>query len=80
MIKKNTNVDVKETGNRIKRIMKEKGVTCSQLAQILGVTSSAVSNYRNGRNLPNTEDMNELCKCLYVNITDLVVDMPDEKE
>ena len=40
------------TGERIKKLRKEKGLTQQQLGELLGVQKSAIAKYENGR-VPN---------------------------
>lgn len=40
------------TGERIKKLRKEKGLTQQQLGEMLGVQKSAIAKYENGR-VPN---------------------------
>lgn len=44
--------DVKETGERIRRLRKEKGWTQTDLGNRIGVQNSAIAKYENGR-VPN---------------------------
>ena len=37
------------TGERIKKLRKEKGLTQQQLGEMLGVQKSAIAKYENGR-------------------------------
>ena len=40
------------TGERIKKLRKEKGMTQQELVELLGVQKSAIAKYENGR-VPN---------------------------
>ena len=60
--------DVKETGERIRRLRKEKGWTQTDLGNRIGVQNSAIAKYENGR-VPNLKrsTINALADALGVN-------------
>jgi len=74
MKKKYTQVDVKKTGENIKFYMEKAKVSVPRLAREVDATPNAISNYRNGYNLPDTEHMYKLCKFLNVDIKDIIVE------
>lgn len=51
---------------------KEKKLTQAELAERLGVTDKSVSNWENGRNMPDLSLLNILCLTLDVSINDLL--------
>lgn len=51
---------------------KEKKLTQEQLAEKLGVSGKSVSNWENGRNMPDLSLFNSLCSILDVSINDLL--------
>lgn len=63
---------------------KEKHLTQSELAEMLGITDRAISKWENGICLPDTGTMLELCDILQISINDLfsgeVVDMKDNEK
>lgn len=63
---------------------KEKNLTQSELAEILGITDRSVSKWETGVCLPDTGIMKELCSILGITINDLfsaeVVDMKDTEK
>ena len=58
------------SGLRIKEVCKEKGVSLSELAERLGVTASAVSQYIKS---PSLGTINKIARALEVEPADLVV-------
>ena len=51
-------------GERIKQLRKNKGYTQQQLAKLLGISSSAVGMYEQGRREPDNATLSNLCKIL----------------
>lgn len=51
---------------RLKLLRKEKGMTQSDLSEILGYGYTAIANYESGRNQPSLKDIQRLCKVLNV--------------
>lgn len=51
-------------GSRIKEKRIEKGLTRKELANMIGVTPSAIANYENGVSVPKLEIMSDLIKKL----------------
>lgn len=52
------------TANRLRKAMKEKGLTQQALANISGVTKSSISHYVNGKNVPDNFQAFKLSKVL----------------
>ncbi len=77
-------MDQIKIGKFISTKRKEKGITQSELAEMLNITDRAVSKWENGNCLPDAGTMPELCKTLNVSINDLfsgeVVDMKDNEK
>ena len=77
-------MDQIKIGKFISTKRKEKGITQSELAEMLNITDRAVSKWENGICLPDAGTMPELCKTLNVSINDLfsgeVVDMKDNEK
>ena len=48
------------------------GLTQMQLAEMLGITDRAVSKWENGRAMPDSSIMLELCQILKINVNDLL--------
>ena len=63
-------------GKFIAKCRKEKKLTQTELAEKLGVTEKSISNWENGRNMPDLSLFKPLCKELDISINDL---MRDEK-
>ena len=67
-------------GEFIAKLRKEKNMTQQQLADKLNVTDRAVSNWENGRRLPDYSILKELCNILEISINELFVCKKIEKE
>ena len=59
-------------GKFIAEKRKERGYTQAQLAEKLGITDRAVSKWENGKSLPDSGIMLELCKALEISVTELL--------
>lgn len=55
-------------GERLKRLRKSKGLKQKELAEIVYVSPSAVSQYENGRSQPSRETLEELARCFGVTV------------
>ena len=60
-----------EFGKLIKTVRQQKGYTQSQLADILSVSTSAVSKWENGKNLPDNQILVSLANALSLTIEEL---------
>ena len=65
-------MDVIKIGQFIALRRKAAGLTQNQLAEKLGITDRAVSKWENGRSLPDSSIMLELCGILGVTVNDLL--------
>ena len=65
-------MDQKKIGGFIAEKRKDKGYTQAQLAEKLGITDRAVSKWENGRSLPDSSIMLELCGLLGITVSDLL--------
>lgn len=59
-------------GKFIKKLRKEKKLTQSELATKLGVTDKSISNWENGKNMPDLSLFKPLCEILGITINDLI--------
>lgn len=59
-------------GEFLYKLRKEKGMTQSQIADILGITDKAVSRWENGESLPETANLLPLSKALGVTVDELL--------
>lgn len=59
-------------GNFIAKKRKEKRLTQDQLAEKLGITNRAISNWENGKNMPDLSLFKPLCDELDISINDLM--------
>lgn len=71
-------------GKFISSKRKEKNITQSKLAEMLGISDGAISEWENGVSLPDVSNMVDLCKILGITINDLfsgeVVDMKSNEK
>ena len=58
-------------GKFISTLRKEKNMTQEQLAEKLGVTDKSISRWENGKTMPDSGIIPELCKILGITINDL---------
>ena len=65
-------MDQMKIGSFIANKRKEKGLTQLQLAEKLNITDRAVSKWENGRSLPDSAIMLELCEILGITVNDLL--------
>ena len=77
-------MDQVKIGKFISEKRKEKNITQSRLAEMLGITDRAISKWENGICLPDAGTMPELCEILDISINDLfcgeVVDMKNNEK
>ena len=77
-------MDQVKIGKFISEKRKEKNITQSRLAEMLGITDRAISKWENGICLPDAATMPELCEILDISINDLfcgeVVDMKNNEK
>ena len=62
---------------------KEKGLTQQELAKIVGVTDRAISNWENGRRMPDISLFKVLCEALDISLNELLAGekiLVEEKE
>lgn len=76
-------MDQIKIGKFIAERRKMNNLTQAQLAEKLGITDRAVSKWENGRSMPDSSIMIDLCNALKINVNDLlcgeVVSMYNEK-
>ena len=65
-------MDQEKIGKFILECRKSKNLTQSELAEKLGVTDKSVSNWENGRNMPDLSLFKPLCEILDISINDLL--------
>lgn len=77
-------IDQVKIGKFIAEKRKEKGYTQFSLAEELNITDRAISKWENGRSMPDSSIMLELCEKLGISVNELlvgeVIDMKDYKE
>ena len=67
-------------GKFIKEKRLKKNLTQSEFANILGVTERTVSNWENGKNLPDLSLYNDICKILNITTNELINGMDLKKK
>ena len=67
-------------GNFIAEVRKERNMTQQDLANKLNVTDRAISNWENGRRMPDYSLLMELCNVLNVSINELLAGTRISKE
>lgn len=65
-------MDQEKIGKFIAKHRKEKKMTQQELASKLGVTDKSISNWENGRNMPDLSLFNPLCEILGISINELI--------
>ena len=65
-------MDTYVTGSTIRRLREAKGLTQSELAQLLSVSSKAVSKWETAKGLPDISLLEELARALGVSVTELI--------
>lgn len=63
--------DAKKLGENLKKIRTQKNVTQVEVARVLGVDRSFVSNIENGKNNPTLSTIANLAKALNVPVDEL---------
>lgn len=63
-------MDQKRIGAFIAQCRKEKNLTQMQLAELLGITSQAVSKWENGRGMPDVSLLQHLCDILGISLNE----------
>lgn len=66
------NEDAKKLGENLKKIRVKKDITQTELAKILGVDKSFISNIENGKTNPTLSTITSLAKALSVSVNDLL--------
>ena len=56
-------------GKFLADVRKEKGLTQQELAKIVGVTDRAISNWENGRRMPDISLFKVLCEALDISLS-----------
>ena len=65
-------MDQVKIGRFIAEKRREQGLTQAQLAEKLSITDRAVSKWENGRTMPDSSLMLDLCKHLKITVNDLL--------
>lgn len=67
-------IDLEATGNNLKRLRKDRGISVRQLQNILGFTNpQAIYNWQNGKSLPSIDNLVILAEVLDVWVDELIV-------
>ena len=65
-------INKQQVGQRIKDIRMEKGMEQQEFANIINATVSALSNWENGRNLPNKERLKNIADLAGITVQKLL--------
>ena len=65
-------MDQAKIGRLIAECRKKQGLTQAQLAEKLSITDRAVSKWENGKAMPDSSIMLDLCSILKITVTDLL--------
>ncbi|MDD3123537.1 MAG: helix-turn-helix transcriptional regulator [Candidatus Izemoplasmatales bacterium] len=65
------NEDSKKLGKNVRKIRTQNNITQEEIANILGVDRSFVSNIENGKNNPTLSTITNLAKALKVSVEEL---------
>lgn len=69
-----------EIGNRIRKYREDRKLSQKQLAELIGVSNSRISNWEQGINRPDADIIAELCRTLQVSPSELLdVHLSDEE-
>ncbi|MBV7441363.1 helix-turn-helix transcriptional regulator [Weeksellaceae bacterium TAE3-ERU29] len=60
--------------NRIKEVLKEKGISQAWLAKQVGKSYNSINEYARNVRQPSLEDLYKIAEILQVNVKDLLVD------
>lgn len=61
-----------EIGNRIRKYRESRGLNQKQLAELIGVSNSRVSNWEQGLNRPDADIIADICRALQVSPSNLL--------
>jgi transcriptional regulator with XRE-family HTH domain len=61
-----------EIGSKIRKDREERGLNQKQLAQLIGVSNSRISNWEQGLNRPDADIIAALCRALKVSPSELL--------
>ncbi|MBQ8984041.1 MAG: helix-turn-helix transcriptional regulator [Lachnospiraceae bacterium] len=73
VMKGDRSMDKEKTGELIRQARTEKGMTQSELGDLIGVTNKAVSRWERGESFPDVAILDHLAECLGLQIEDLVL-------
>ena len=73
-------MDLEKIGLFIAKMRKKKKLTQQELANKLGVTDKAISNWENGRRMPDVSIYKDLCKELDISLNELINGEIETKE
>ncbi len=71
-------LDFKATGNRIKQVMDEKGITVKDIAHSMNISDQAVYRWIYGDTIPTVKNLFTLSQLLGVEVDDLLVGLSDK--
>lgn len=64
----------KEIGFRLKQLRQEAGISQEKLAELVGVSTNQLQKYESGKNMMNTEKLQQIAAALSVPVQEFFVD------
>ncbi len=65
--------------NRIKEVLKEKGITQTWLAKQMGKSYNTINEYARNKRQPSIDDLYQIAKILQISAKDLLIDKIESK-
>lgn len=67
-------IDVAETGKKIKRLMEQQNISSKELSKIMQISLQAVYRWQRGEALPAINNLYVLGKLLSIDVDDIIVE------
>ena len=66
-------------GDRLKKVLKKKGMKQVELSKVTGITNAAITHYIKGHTLPRLDHVIVICRVLHISADWLLGLVPDEE-
>ena len=66
-------IDRKATGQKIEDLMKEKGISIQEMADLMSISYQSVYGYVKGKKMPTTPNFYKISQILESDVEDLIV-------
>ena len=74
-------IDTRKTGERIKKLCREKGIPAKRIMEMMGFTSpNAVYKWFSGKSIPSIDNLLILAEALGTTVEDLIVETDEEEK